>query len=169
MSSWVDPAAIHYSVLSIKTFSMKKSVLLFMFFICASTIVYSQETAPSQRVNKVFSAKFKNATEVKWISTEEGYTVIFNVDSTRYNVRYNEEAIMVQTTRYYGSCCLPEKIASKVKLKYPDMKVVHVTEITDRYGSILYGIRLEDDVYSMVVEVTDHGRVKEMRKFRREV
>lgn len=112
----------------------------------------------------VFNAVFKNVENVKWFSWTGGHTVSFEKNGVSSQIGYDNNGNLVWSKRYFGEDLLPLNILLKIKAKYAGKDIVLVTEVVQD-NELLYGVRLEDEKDTVVLEANGAGHIHVVQKF----
>lgn len=90
-----------------------------------------------------FSAKHKDATEVKWSAGAKTLSVYFKENDVQMRSTYTQNGKLEYTISYYLGSHIPQKFKNLVAGKGYHMEVKQVTEIQRRHHTIDL-VRLED-------------------------
>jgi uncharacterized protein YxeA len=114
-----------------------------------------------------FNTVFKNAENAHWNKSAENYSVTFESKDVTSTIYYDNDGNITGSRRYYSEDRLPLNILLKIKAKYPARQIIQVTEVMED-DSILYGIRLEDEVFTIMLEVNSYGHIRQVLKYIRQ-
>jgi hypothetical protein len=75
-----------------------------------------------------FKKKYKNATDVKWVKSDNGASVYFTNDGVKMRSSYNVKGKKEYTLRYYDETKMDPELRKLVRSNYYDHNIVIVTE-----------------------------------------
>jgi hypothetical protein len=109
---------------------MKKVILSVALLV---SIVAGATGSPSdvnEKVLKSFNETFEKAQDVVWHEYEDYVQANFKMDEIQVRAQYDQEGVLLKTTRYYGEKQLLPNIVSKLKKKYVSREIFGITETT---------------------------------------
>ena len=84
----------------------------------------------STRALRDFAMDYKNASDVIWIKSDNGFAVYFSNDGINTRILYNKRGDRLWVIRDYGEDRLPREIRNIVKSVYYDYSIYLVNEVT---------------------------------------
>lgn len=94
----------------------------------------------------------------------EPYDVTYEKNGVRYKITYKGSGNVSALLRYYEENELSPFIISRVKEKYPNVKIFGVTELTTAAG-LTYDIVLESEKKWKIVRARDNGELVQVQSF----
>ena len=97
---------------------------------------------------------YKNASDVIWIKSDNGFAVYFSNDGIKTRILYNKRGDRLCVIRDYGEDRLPREIRNIVKSVYYDYSIYLVNEVTvePRTG---YVVKVQDKTSLIEVKIVD--------------
>jgi hypothetical protein len=111
-------------------------------------------SAVNMKAVKDFSKSFKNVTNEKWYTAEDGFFANFNDNGIETKVAYDKKGIWHCTVRTLSEMQLPYDVRDVVKSKYYDSKILVGYEIKHS-NSTVYIVKTEDGKSLKTLRVTD--------------
>ncbi len=131
--------------------------------------LYINGTSPNliaSRAIRNFSKDFKDATDVRWILSDEGgYIVKFIYKGIACRADYDYKGYCLTSYKYYNEDKLPHEVRQMVKSSYFDFTIYRVAELFIS-NSTVYIVTLESNESWMKISIID-GEMAVMEKFRK--
>jgi hypothetical protein len=124
----------------INKFFMKRllvTLTIALSFISLSSFANNGEDV-SPRAIKSFNSSFKNATEVKWTTSENYFKADFILNGQYISAYYDTEGNMKALTRNISSLQLPIALQADLKKNYDCYWISDVLEIANEDGTSYY-------------------------------
>lgn len=132
------------------------------------TAIYSNakdnDNAPGDNIENIsvkavnnFKHRFKEVSNVKWMSLSDGYMARFSQGNILNRVFYYTNGNLAGTIKGYEAALLSKEIQQTVKNKYAGYKVVYVNEaeLLEIQGSPTYVLQLQGKKDFKVVRICD--------------
>jgi hypothetical protein len=107
---------------------------------------------------KDFMKRYSTATDVKWLTTDDGGLVAkFNESSVQNTVAYNKAGNWVHTIRRYYETDMPKNVRAIVKSVYYDYTILRIEEITGaKNNSLVFVVHVQDDTTLKILRICDN-------------
>ena len=107
-----------------------------------------------------FVRDFKDAKNVTWVKTNDGYVARFANDFTQITVAYDTRGSWTYTFKKYGENEMPVDVRTFVKSTFFDYAIAEVTEISvpEERNSVIYRVLIKYDGNFKILQI----RNKEM-------
>ncbi|MBS1600356.1 MAG: hypothetical protein JST75_19160 [Bacteroidetes bacterium] len=139
-------------------------------FIYALVIGASSFANPTKNVNEkllqTFKESFPNAEQVNWKELQETYVVNFVEDGVRNAIVYDKDGTFVSSTRYYQERTLPYYLLINFRKKYPEKKILGITEVST-ISDIFYYIKMEDKTVVTTIKLDSEGNLVVVEKLKK--
>jgi len=133
-------------------------------------IGFSSMAFPNKNVNEkllqTFKESFPNAEQVNWKELNETYVVNFVDDGIRNAIIYEKNGTFVSSTRYYQERTLPYYLLVNIKKRYPEKKILGVTEVAT-VTDISYYLKLEDKTVITTIKMDSEGNLVMVEKLKK--
>lgn len=118
--------------------------------------VDNTENISMKAVNN-FKHRYKEVSNVKWMSLSDGYLARFSSGNILNWVFYYTNGNLAGTIKGYEAALLPKEIVQTMKEKYASYKVVYVNEaeLVEIQGSPTYVLQLQGKKDFKVVRICD--------------
>lgn len=143
---------------------MKKTLVL-LALIAATTLSFANPPV-TEKVLKQFTATFPTVQDAKWFEGDNHYDVYFEIDKTKYNIRYDLNGKIISSRNYYTGDKLCPFLKAKVGERYPGKSIYGVTEITNS-NERFYVLNLEDEKTWTTVRVDAIGQITQLEKLQK--
>ena len=131
--------------------------------------IYINGTSPNLIASKAirnFSKNFKDATDVRWIMSDEGgYIAKFIFKGVACRADYDYKGHCLVSARYYNEDKLPRKVRHQVKSNYFDFSIYRVAELFISNRTV-YLVTLESIESWMKISVID-GEMTVLENYRK--
>jgi hypothetical protein len=145
---------------------MKKIILFVALLVSIVAGAAASPTEVNEKVLKAFKETFSQAQDVVWHEYENYYQANFRQDDIQVRAQYDQEGVLIKTTRYYGEKQLLPNIVSRLKKKYGTKEIFGVTEVTsDEEVSFVISLRDEKNYYEVKSDI--YGNLEQTDKFKR--
>ena len=114
-----------------------------VFSLVSTSLHATDNTKVSAAVLASFKSSFKNASEVKWVSTQNFYKAEFALNGQYATAYYDASANLIAVTRNISSFQLPITLQSKLKNSYEAYWISELFELSDDNGTSYY-VTVED-------------------------
>src|SRR3977135_960232 len=132
-------------------------------------IGFSSMAFPNKNVNEkllqTFKESFPNAEQVSWKELTETYVVNFVEDGIRSAIIYEKNGAFISSTRYYKERTLPYYLLINIKKRYPEKKILGVTEVATA-TDIYYYLQLEDKTVITTIKMDSEGNLVIVEKLK---
>jgi len=142
------------------------SALLYSVIIGASSFAFTGKNI-NEKLLQTFKESFPNAEQVSWKELPETYVVNFVDEGVRNAIIYEKDGTFVSSTRYYQERTLPYYLLINFKKKYPDKKILGITELAT-ITDIFYYIKMEDKTVITTIKMDAEGNLVLVEKLRKE-
>ena len=133
-------------------------------------IGFSSMAFPNKNVNEkllqTFKESFPNAEQVSWKELTETYVVNFVEDGIRNAIIYEKNGTFISSTRYYQERNLPYYLLVNIKKRYPEKKILGVTEFSTT-TDISYYLQLEDKTVVTTIKMDSEGNLVMVEKLKK--
>lgn len=117
------------------------------------------------KVSELFHHTFPEVEKVTWYKLEASYEAYFkNSDNCVCKIFYSQTGKLLYTLKYYLGGELPLFIKTVLAEKYPDKKILNVTEVYANSTTIYY-IILENKTRFYKVKVGEDGEIMDNETF----
>lgn len=145
---------------------MKRLSALFYSLIIGASSFASPEKNINEKLLQTFKESFPNAEQVNWKELKESYVVDFIEDGVRSEIIYEKTGTFVSSTRYYQEKNLPYYLLINIKKRYPEKKILGVTEIST-IDDIFYYIKMEDKTVVTTIKLDSEGNLVLVEKLKK--
>ena len=146
---------------------MKKlPALLYSVIIGASSFAFTGKNV-NEKLLQTFKESFPNAEQVSWKELPETYVVNFVDEGVRNAIIYEKDGTFVSSTRYYQERTLPYYLLINFKKRYPEKKILGITELAT-ITDIFYYIKMEDKTVITTIKMDAEGNLVLVEKLRKE-
>jgi hypothetical protein len=104
----------------------------------------------NRRAVSHFVRWFKDATEMHWYATDEGYVVYFAQDDIQMKAIYNIEGGLVNTYSYYDKNNAPAEIKDLVRSNYYPFSIYNVVKLEEN-NKVAWFVKMEDHKTILVI------------------
>jgi hypothetical protein len=130
---------------------MKRLVLAIITFLSFSFVTHANDFEISTTVLQSFNKSFKNASEVKWTSTDQYYKADFVFNGQNVCAFYNSDGNLLAVTRHLLSTALPVALQANLKTDYEEYWISDLFEISNDQGTS-YFITLEKSDVKLILQ-----------------
>ena len=145
---------------------MKRLSALFYSLIIGASSFASPVKNINEKLLQTFKESFPNAEQVNWKELKETYVVDFVEDGVRSEIIYEKSGTFVSSTRYYKEKNLPYYLLINIKKRYPEKKILGVTEIST-IDDIFYYIKMEDKTVVTTIKLDSEGNLVLVEKLKK--
>ena len=124
------------SLVTIKTYMMKKIILVLSLFISAATNAQKSESTPE--AISAFAKAYPGVTNAKWEKEDGNYEVTFEQKGNKLSVIYNAKGVLQESEIEIKTSELPAAVTAYMKEHYKGFVVKSGAKITKADGSINY-------------------------------
>jgi len=142
------------------------SALLYSVIIGASSFAFTGKNI-NEKLLQTFKESFPNAEQVSWKELPETYVVNFVDEGVRNAIIYEKDGTFVSSTRYYQERTLPYYLLINFKKRYPEKKILGITELAT-ITDIFYYIKMEDKTVITTIKMDAEGNLVLVEKLRKE-
>ena len=142
------------------------SALLYSVIIGASSFAFTGKNI-NEKLLQTFKESFPNAEQVSWKELPETYVVNFVDEGVRNAIIYEKDGTFVSSTRYYQERTLPYYLLINLRKKYPEKKILGITELAT-ITDIFYYIKMEDKTVITTIKMDAEGNLVLVEKLRKE-
>lgn len=118
----------------------------------------------SQKAVRDLTKSFKNASDEKWFSLQDGFVAMFNQDGIDLQVAYDKRGNWLYAIRKYDETKMSSDLRHTVKSTYYDYSITQVQEIEKPRNTLTYIVHLEGKTDYINLKVSD-GEMEEWQKF----
>jgi hypothetical protein len=145
---------------------MKKVILSVALLVSIIAGATGSPSDVSEKILKSFNETFDKAQDVVWHEYEDYVQANFKMDEIQVRAQYDQEGVLLKTTRYYGEKQLLPNIVSKLRKKYANREIFGITEMTSP-DEVNFLITLKDEKHWYVVKSDVYGNFEQKEKFKR--
>jgi predicted secreted protein len=145
---------------------MKKiTIILTAAIMLFTTSAFAMEgDVATVKVKAGFSKDFATATQVKWEKTGDFYFADFLFEGKSFTAAYNEEGVLVGTSRSFDPSQLPLNISESVMQQYKGYKLGPVATELKYDGQTSYIVTVEKDNEVLKLKSDINGDITELSK-----
>jgi len=140
--------------------------LLYSVIIGASSFAFTGKNI-NEKLLQTFKESFPNAEQVSWKELPETYVVNFVDEGVRNAIIYEKDGTFVSSTRYYQERTLPYYLLINLRKKYPEKKILGITELST-ITDIYYYIKMEDKTVITTIKMDAEGNLVLVEKLRKD-
>ncbi|MES2849141.1 MAG: hypothetical protein V4685_08800 [Bacteroidota bacterium] len=118
----------------------------------------------NEKALSAFAKAFSGATNVHWTEKDDYYLVEFKVGDTRFNVAYDEEGIMIASSKSLELDELPLTVKQAVNNKYPGYEVGNNAVALTFEGQTDYLLTISNTRNVLHIKVSGKGSISVEQK-----
>ncbi len=141
------------------------SALWYSLIIGASAFAFTERNV-NEKLLQTFRESFPNAEKVSWKELPETYVVNFIDEGVRNAIIYEKDGTFLSSTRYYQEKTLPYYLLINIKKKYPEKKILGITEVST-ISDIYYYIKMEDKTVVTTIKMDAEGNLVLVEKLKK--
>src|SRR5690606_12232695 len=156
--------AIFTILLIIKLYTMKKTILFFVFSVCLMSIGFAQDSVP-QMAKDHFTSMYPTATDVEWDVENDEIEVEFQLNGVKWEGMYDMTGNWKKTKRELKKEEVPQAVMDGLKAsEFGTWEADDPHEYQTPTHKSLYGFEVENGSDKRKVFLTPEGKiVPEMR------
>ena len=112
-----------------------------------------------------FAKTFPGVTNVVWVQEEENVKAVVEQEEIKTHITYNPDGTVEKCIRYYSCKDLPAHIRARVFEKYPDGKILGVTE-TFEDNAMNYYIHIKNEENLIQLQADPSGQLSKLSSVR---
>ena len=141
---------------------MKKIVSLLLPACCVVAIACAQKLNVPEAVKSAFTAKFPDATDVKWEKeNSKELEANFKLNNTNVSANFGLDGSWVETETTIAASELPVAISSAINKKYPGAVFTRTEKIEKPGGKVLYEANIKVNGKKKELELNADGSFAE--------
>lgn len=119
----------------------------------------SNETKATTKIEKSFQKDFSEADNISWNKSGDIYFAHFEMNNTRIEAAYNEDGVLVATSREIAAKNLPLAVTIAISNKYKGYDVAKSGEEITYEGQTNYYINVGNDQQVLKLKCTVNGDI----------
>ncbi len=145
---------------------LRKSFLIASCLLVFTAGAFAKDVTISDKLKEAFKQSFPDAEQVKWVESEDKYTVNFKQGDVLTRMDYDKDGNFISSLRYYSEKHLPVSVICTLHKKYPERKIFGVTEVTAE-STVAYFVKLEDASNWYTVRCDFDGAMQTVEKYKK--
>jgi hypothetical protein len=142
---------------------MKNSLKL-LFALCLLNIVGIAQKVETKdvplQVQKMFTAKFPKATDVKWeIENKKDFEANFKIGNVEQSATFDKSGEWLETEIEISISQLPAAVSQSVKKEFPDYKFKEASSIDSKINGKCYEVEISKGKDKLDVLVSPDGKI----------
>lgn len=112
-----------------------------------------------------FEKTFPGVTDVVWVQEENNVKAVIEQDEVKTHITYNPDGTVEKCIRYYSCKHLPAHIRARVYEKYPEAKILGITE-TFEDEAMNYYVHIKNEENLIQLHSDPSGQLTKLKSFR---